>query len=1363
MFSHFLLLFTLSLSFFLAGKSDPAADKAALLLLRSAVRGRTLSWNQSDTTPCLWEGVSCDNATGRVTELRLPGDGLSGQIPLKSIGNLTHLRTLSLRHNSLSGPPPPDLGSCTELRELFFQENDFSGEIPTSLFGLNNLVRLNLAGNKFSGEISSHFNNLTMLKNLSLENNQLTGSIPELKDLSQLRDFNVSYNRLKVLEKPDRRLRCHPVKPLEFELPSPRPIIVRENGGLSNGYSAGLPARPLAGIVPRNNELVFFWDEIRAFGLEDLLRASAEVLGKGTIGTSYKAYMEGGGEVVVKRMKNVCVSEREFIEKVEGLGVLVHENLVPLRAYYYGRDEKLLVYDSMPMGSLAALLHGNRGADRAPFTWEVRSSIVLGAARGIEYLHSLGPNVSHGNIRSSNILLTDNCGACVSEFGIAQLVLSISTLNLNGYCAPEVTDSRKVSQKADVYSFGVLLLELLTGKALTHDEPSNEEVVDLPRWVQSVVQEKYTIDVFDPELLRYQNIEEQMVQLLHLAIHCTSQHPDRRPLMMEGLVSRIYTPCTEAMGIGFGDLHPLGVWGLVGDLHPLHKGNGDWFQGVAPPGVLGIHNINWGNAAEVLGKGTFGFTYKAFLEDGVIAVKRLKGSFAFGREKLEGLGQLAHENLLPLKAYCCSDESLLIFDYIPMGSLSARLHVPRTVIELVIVSLIILVTLLILSKQKVVKELGVTMEVKTVTDSSKNDGPVFFGNGVRVYGLNVLLGSEAEVLGNGTFGITYKILLEDGDLVVKRLKGSFAFGRDKVEGLGQLVHENLLPLRAYCCRDEALLIFDFMPMGSLSALLHGSKSAKETPLNWDIRSRIAYGVARGVEYLHSQGLNSCHGNIRSSNILLTNSYDARVSEFGIAQLVSPESKPKLIAGYHAPEVTNAHDVSQKTDVYSFGVLLLELLSGPTTNPILARPSLTVDSRSNQLSAARVNSKLFTQKTVNSDHQVSNRSSVLNTPDSNRKPANGFDPFDPLITSGKRTKNGFSLNVFECPVCGRAYGSEEEVSAHVESCLNSSEVDNVAAVSELARHEKGAESQSELEACVGTYVSGKPSDGSVEVVLKLLRNIIREPENMKFRKIRMGNPKIREALGDVAGGVELLECVGFELQEEGGEMWAVMEVLSEERILSIKKALSFLEPQKIGDLPSTALGKIDEPIEPKKVDRQIRVFFSVPESVAAKIELPDSFYKLSLDELKRETDLRKKKIAESQLLIPKSYKEKQAKAARKRYTKTVIRIQFPDGVVLQGVFFPWEPTSALYEFVGSALKEACLEFELLHPVVIKRRVIPSFPAPGQRATTLEEEDLVPAALIKFRPIETDSVVFTGLCNELLEISEPLISGSAVAPV
>ncbi|VFQ66508.1 unnamed protein product [Cuscuta campestris] len=365
---------------------------------------------------------------------------------------------------------------------------------------------------------------------------------------------------------------------------------------------------------------------------------------------------------------------------------------------------------------------------------------------------------------------------------------------------------------------------------------------------------------------------------------------------------------------------------------------------------------------------------------------------------------------------------------------------------------------------------------------------------------------------------------------------------------------------------------------------------------------------------------------------------------------------------------------------------------------------------------------------------------------------GFDPYGSLITSGKRNPNGYELNVFECPVCGRGYGSEEEVSAHVDTCL-SAEMSKAS-----SSPNNGAEEKSELEMLVSSYIS-RSKNGSQEVMVKLLRNIVKEPENAKFRKIRMGNPKIKEAIADVAGGVELLESVGFELKDEDGEVWAAMDAPpEEERVVLLKKTLSLLDPaqpQKDENIRSSDLAKADEPAEPRKIDRQIRVFFAVPESVAAKIDLPDSFFNLSPEELKRESETRKKKIEASQLLIPKSYKEKMAKAAKKRHARTVIRFQFPDGVVLQGVFLPWEPTTSLYEFVSSALKEPRLEFELLHPVVVKRRVIPRFPEGGERVRTLEEEDLVPSALIKCKPVETDSVVFTGLSNELLGTSEPLV--------
>jgi len=157
---------------------------------------------------------------------------------------------------------------------------------------------------------------------------------------------------------------------------------------------------------------------------------------------------------------------------------------------------------------------------------------------GIEYLHSRGREISHGNIKSSNILLTRDYNAGVSDFGLAQLVSATPSANrIVGYRAPEVTDARKISQKADVYSFGVLLLEILTGKAPSHGS-ANDDGVDLPRWVQSIVREEWTAEVFDIELLRHHNFEEDMVQLLQVAIDCVAQYPDQRPSMKD-VVRRI--------------------------------------------------------------------------------------------------------------------------------------------------------------------------------------------------------------------------------------------------------------------------------------------------------------------------------------------------------------------------------------------------------------------------------------------------------------------------------------------------------------------------------------------------------------------------------------------------------------------------------------------------------------------------------------------------------------------------------------------------------------------------------------------------------------------------------------------------------
>ncbi|KAG6514462.1 probable inactive receptor kinase RLK902 [Zingiber officinale] len=636
------LVFLLLFCFLSGGDADLASDEAALLAFRAAIaRSGLRTWNASAPgAPCTWQGVGCDRS--RVVSLRLPAVGLLGPIPA-ALGNLTALRTLSLRFNALSGPLPAELAGLAELRSLYLQGNRLSGGIPDFVASLSNLVRFNLADNQFSGGIPLGLNNLTRLSTLYLEKNNLTGEISGL-DLGSIVQFNVSYNQLngsipvRLRSQPasafiGTALCGGPLGPCPGEIapspstPAPAPASGRPGGGtetnnnrkknkLSGGAIAGIAigasafllivlaalillcrrrkARSLGataatgskgaeteageqrnrgleeGSGGRNvsaaaakgssessgaKKLVFLGgDAARRFDLEDLLRASAEVLGKGTFGTAYKAVLETGSTVTVKRLKDVSLPEQEFMERIEAIAAMDHPNLVPLMAYYFSKDEKLLVYEYMPMGSLSALLHGNRGSGRTPLSWETRTGIALAAAYGVEYIHSTSPSSSHGNIKSSNVLLTKSYSARVSDHGLAFIVGSNPTASrVSGYRAPEVTDPRKVSQKADVYSFGVLLLELLTGKAPTQ-AALNEEPIDLPRWVQSVVREEWTAEVFDVELLRYQNVEDDMVQLLQLAIDCVAQYPDKRPPMSEVAV-RIDEIRKSSLGSSYRDQH----------------------------------------------------------------------------------------------------------------------------------------------------------------------------------------------------------------------------------------------------------------------------------------------------------------------------------------------------------------------------------------------------------------------------------------------------------------------------------------------------------------------------------------------------------------------------------------------------------------------------------------------------------------------------------------------------------------------------------------------------------------------------------------------------------------------------------------
>ncbi|KAM1019861.1 hypothetical protein FF1_041141 [Malus domestica] len=272
------------------------------------------------------------------------------------------------------------------------------------------------------------------------------------------------------------------------------------------------------------------------------------ILGEGGFGQVYKGRLESTNQVVaIKQLdSNGLQGNREFLVEVLMLSLLHHPNLVNLVGYCADGDQRLLVYEYMPLGSLEDHLH-DLPPDGKHLDWNTRMKIAAGAAKGLEHLHDkANPPVIYRDLKCSNILLGEGYHPKLSDFGLAKLGpvgdnthVSTRVMGTYGYCAPEYAMTGQLTLKSDVYSFGVVLLEIITGrKAIDNSRAAGEH--NLVTWARPLFRDRRKFwQIADP-MLQGQYPVRGMYQALAVAAMCVQEHPNMRPVIADVVTALNY-------------------------------------------------------------------------------------------------------------------------------------------------------------------------------------------------------------------------------------------------------------------------------------------------------------------------------------------------------------------------------------------------------------------------------------------------------------------------------------------------------------------------------------------------------------------------------------------------------------------------------------------------------------------------------------------------------------------------------------------------------------------------------------------------------------------------------------------------------
>nr|XP_023911282.1 BRASSINOSTEROID INSENSITIVE 1-associated receptor kinase 1-like [Quercus suber] len=510
------------------------------------------SWDPTLVNPCTWFHVTCDSENS-VTRVDLGNANLSGQL-VPQLGQLLNLQYLELYSNNITGPIPEELGNLTDLVSLDLYLNNLNGGIPSTLGKLQKLRFLRLNNNTLKGTIPMILTTVQSLQVLDLSNNKLTGEIPINGSFSLFTPISFKNNPLNVPP-------VSPPPPLPQAPPTSNPGSA--TGAIAGGVAAGaalLFAAPAIALawwrrrkpqdhffdVPAEEDPEVHLGQLKRFSLRELQVATdnfsnKNILGRGGFGKVYKGRLADGSLVAVKRLKEERTQggELQFQTEVEMISMAVHRNLLRLRGFCMTPTERLLVYPFMVNGSVASCLR-ERPESQSALDWPVRKRIALGSARGLAYLHDhCDPKIIHRDVKAANILLDEEFEAVVGDFGLAKLMdykdthVTTAVRGTIGHIAPEYLSTGKSSEKTDVFGYGVMLLELITGqRAFDLARLANDDDVMLLDWVKGLLKDKKLEALVDADM-GGQYVEAEVEELIQVALLCTQGAPMERPKMSE--------------------------------------------------------------------------------------------------------------------------------------------------------------------------------------------------------------------------------------------------------------------------------------------------------------------------------------------------------------------------------------------------------------------------------------------------------------------------------------------------------------------------------------------------------------------------------------------------------------------------------------------------------------------------------------------------------------------------------------------------------------------------------------------------------------------------------------------------------------